>query len=123
MKPIRIEIDGREIEVLAAKSPSGQLWVHLDGETFTYESTQTRSRSGKAASAKPNEIHAPMPGKIVKIQAAPGEKVQEGQALVVMEAMKMEYTLKVKANAVVDQVLVQAGDQVTLGQLLVKLTV
>lgn len=123
MKPIRIDIDGQEVEVLAAKSASGQLWIHLDGETFTYEGAQSRSRSGKASTAKPNEIIAPMPGKIVKIQVASGEKVQAGQVLVVMEAMKMEYTLKAQADAVVDKVLANTADQVTLGQLLVKLIV
>src|SRR3989344_3850942 len=69
----------------------------------------------------PHLILAPMPGKITKIFIDSGSQVQKSQALLVMEAMKMEYTLKSDLNTVVEKVNVQVGDQVTLGSLLIEL--
>jgi acetyl/propionyl-CoA carboxylase alpha subunit len=120
MKKLNLEIDGRSVEVLAAKSAGGTLWVHLGGETFTYEVARTK-RSGKASTVSPTEIHAPMPGKIIKLLSQAGAKVAAGDVLLVMEAMKMEYTLKAAADGVVEKISCAPGDQVALGQLLVKL--
>lgn len=121
MKKMTLEIEGRNVEVLAAKSAGGTLWVHLDGETFTYEIARSK-RSGKTAQTSPTEVHAPMPGKIIKIQAQPGTQVNAGDVLVVMEAMKMEYTLKAQADGSIEKIDCAPGDQVTLGQLLIKLS-
>ncbi|MBE2249559.1 MAG: biotin/lipoyl-binding protein [Myxococcus sp.] len=61
---------------------------------------------------------APMPGKVVKVQVRDGEAVTRGQALLVLEAMKMEQTTTSPGDGVVKQVLVREGDQVTAGQVL-----
>lgn len=124
MKKLAIEIDGRMVEgsVVSAK---GVLWVHLEGETFVYEPPRRGRRGGKgsAGAANPGEIVAPMPGKIIKILVGPGDKVSAGQVLLVMEAMKMEYTLKAQADGDVAEVRCEPNQQVTLGQVLVKLEV
>ena len=52
---------------------------------------------------------APMPGRVLKVLVAEGDAVEAGQALVIVEAMKMENEVKARAAAVVDKVLVQAG--------------
>ncbi len=122
MKKVTVEVDGKQFDVYAAKSTGGVLWVHMNGETFTYEVAKAKARGGKGAAHAPSEILAPMPGKIVKIQVQSGEKVAAGQVLLVMEAMKMEYTLKAHAEGEVERVDCQAGEQVALGQLLVKLS-
>ncbi len=64
-------------------------------------------------------ITAPLAGKIVQVQTQPGQKVKRGQALVVLEAMKMEHTLVAEGDAVVERVDVRAGDQVREGQVIV----
>lgn len=124
MKRLRFEIDGQTVEGRAVFD-KGALWVHLHGETFVLESEGgSRSRRGRsAAKAHAGEIAAPMPGKIIKVTAKSGDEVSEGQALIVMEAMKMEYTLKAQAGGRVKDVRVQAGDQVALGQILLEFDV
>lgn len=66
-------------------------------------------------------VWAPVPGKIVNVLVRPGDRVKEGQAVVVLEAMKMENELHAPKDAVVTSVLVGRGDQVERGQLLVAL--
>jgi 3-methylcrotonyl-CoA carboxylase alpha subunit len=60
-------------------------------------------------------LTAPMPGKVVSISVKAGDKVAKGQALAVMEAMKMEHTIAAPADGTVAEVLYAAGDQVAEG--------
>ena len=66
-------------------------------------------------------LTAPMPGKVVSIAVKAGDKVSKGQALAVMEAMKMEHTIAAPADGVVAEVLYAPGDQVSEGAELLKL--
>jgi 3-methylcrotonyl-CoA carboxylase alpha subunit len=56
-----------------------------------------------------------MPGRIVQVLVRPGDKVEAGQALLVLEAMKMEHTIKAPAAGTVASVHFQVGDQVEEG--------
>ena len=67
-------------------------------------------------------LTAPMPGKVVSFAVQAGDKVTKGQALAVMEAMKMEHTIAAPQDGVVAELLYAPGDQVTEGSELLKLT-
>ncbi|MFP5391484.1 MAG: acetyl/propionyl/methylcrotonyl-CoA carboxylase subunit alpha [Gammaproteobacteria bacterium] len=60
-------------------------------------------------------LSAPMPGKVVAVLASKGQQVKKGDALVIMEAMKMEHTIAAPADGQVEDVLYQVGDQVADG--------
>ena len=62
---------------------------------------------------------APMPGRIVAVHVAPGQAVQRGQKLVVLEAMKMEHTILAPADGIVSRVRFAAGEQASEGEELV----
>ena len=66
-------------------------------------------------------LTAPMPGKVVSFLVAVGDVVQRGQALAVMEAMKMEHTISAPRDGVVAELLYAAGDQVSEGGELLRL--
>jgi 3-methylcrotonyl-CoA carboxylase alpha subunit len=66
-------------------------------------------------------LTAPMPGKVVSFAVKAGDKVVKGQALAVMDAMKMEHTIAAPADGVVQELLYQPGDQVVEGAELLKL--
>lgn len=120
MKQISIEINGKERFAFVQKLGE-TLWVHLDGETFTYEPEKKASRRKKSGGfSSASDIVAPMPGKITKVAATEGMRVTEGQLLIVLEAMKMEYSLKASVSGTVKKIKCGVGDQVTLGQLLVE---
>ncbi len=74
-----------------------------------------------AAFATGNVITAPMPGKILVINAAPGAIVKAGDALIVQEAMKMEHSLVAPRDGTVESVGVKTGDQVEAGAVLLVL--
>ena len=62
-----------------------------------------------------------MPGKVIAFLAQPGERVQRGQPLAVMEAMKMEHTINAPHDGVVQELLYGVGDQVAEGGELLRL--
>ncbi len=66
-------------------------------------------------------LTAPMPGKVVSFAVKAGDRVTKGQALAVMEAMKMEHTIAAPADGTVVELLFAPGDQVTEGAELLKL--
>ncbi|TFY96293.1 acetyl/propionyl/methylcrotonyl-CoA carboxylase subunit alpha [Ramlibacter humi] len=66
-------------------------------------------------------LTAPMPGKVVSFAVKAGDAVKKGQALAVMEAMKMEHTIAAPADGTVAEVLYAPGDQVAEGAELLKL--
>ncbi|EHL20353.1 3-methylcrotonoyl-CoA carboxylase subunit alpha [Acidovorax sp. NO-1] len=79
------------------------------------------AHSGEAA-AEGGRLTAPMPGKVVSFAVKAGDAVTKGQALAVMEAMKMEHTIAAPADGVVQELLYAPGDQVTEGAELLMLS-
>jgi pyruvate carboxylase len=75
----------------------------------------------KADPARPGEIGAPMPGRVIDLVTKVGERVAAGQRLLVTEAMKLETVVKAPAASVVKEILAGAGDRVEAGDLLVVL--
>jgi pyruvate carboxylase len=75
----------------------------------------------KAEAGDPRQIGAPMPGLVVAVVVAPGERVAVGQKLLTLEAMKMETTVYAETAGTVAELLAQAGTQVEAGDLLIRL--
>lgn len=97
-------------------------WINFNGKTIQIDLSQQGSRSRKSTISKSqNLLHAPMPGKITKILVSVGQNVKVGDSVIVMEAMKMEYTIKSEIQSTVISLKTEVGSQVKLGQLLVEL--
>lgn len=111
--------NGQEMTAEAQKV-AGKLWVHVEGRTFIYEPEEKSHKKG-AGKVKSGDLISPMPGKVTKILKNPGDKIQSGDVVLVMEAMKMEYTLKSEVAGTLESLNCKAGEQVTLGKLLAKI--
>jgi acetyl/propionyl-CoA carboxylase alpha subunit len=74
------------------------------------------------SAARHETANSPMPGQVLRILVTEGQQVKAGDPLVVLEAMKMEQTIKTAIGGVVDAVLVKTGDIVMPGQMLVQIT-
>jgi biotin carboxyl carrier protein len=110
-------INGQSIE---ATADCDQIWI--DGVSLTVERIDPRRWSqGQAAGADHGTvtIKAAMPGKVIEILAQPGQMIETGQGLLVVEAMKMQNEVKSPKAGTVQSVEVGAGDSVTAGQPLV----
>jgi len=115
-----IEVDGKGLW-LEGQWLQGKLWLHFNGETLAVENENKDFGQGKGSRTK-SDIVSPMPGKVTKVLAVEGAPVTEGQVLIVMEAMKMEYSLKAEQPGVVQKIDCKVGDQVSLGKTLVKVS-
>ncbi len=65
--------------------------------------------------------NSPMPGQVLKVLVEDGQKVSVGDPLIILEAMKMEHTLRAKTDGVVEMILVKQGEVVAPGQILVQI--
>lgn len=97
-------------------------WVHVDGATFTLEPTQESSDQRQTHSGRQGTgsgiIIAPMPGQVRGVLVQVGDAVQEGQPLVLLEAMKMELELSAPHAGTVTKIHVQEGQTVERDQVL-----
>jgi biotin carboxyl carrier protein len=94
--------------------------VALDGEGRAYELALADAAGARGEHAAPSgAVTAPMPGKVVSVAVGPGEEVEAGQVVVVLEAMKMETGVTAPGGGTVTAVHVAAGDTVDAGAILV----
>lgn len=117
--------DGRSATVVAHRN-DGTWDLHVGGWPVSAAVVDERTRAIRAmtghtaATHGPKPVRAPMPGLIVRVEAAAGETLRAGQGVVVMEAMKMENELKAENDGVVSRVLVEPGQAVEKGAVLVE---
>lgn len=92
-------------------------------EALSFEMTPAEEAAANSGNAQGfvGEIHAPMPGKVLDVLVEVGQEVSEDQPLLILEAMKMEQTLKASSAARVTAVHVAADQMVSPGDLLVQL--
>jgi acetyl/propionyl-CoA carboxylase alpha subunit len=113
--------------IVERREGRGRYTLWIDGYRFDVEALDERTRAirelsrANAAASGPAPIKAPMPGLIVRINVKPGDVVEAGQGVVVMEAMKMENELRATAGGTVTSVEVVEGQAVEKGALLVAL--
>jgi len=111
-----LTVGGRTTTVLAA-TDGATTWLHADGTTWAVAELPPPRRGGTAA-AHDGEVRSPMPGAVLAVRVAPGDEVEEGEVLLVVEAMKMEHALAAPFAGTVAGLEVRTGDQVVVDQLL-----
>ena len=89
------------------------VWVSVAGETYRFQPPRRGGAGGGAGGEA--RVEAPMPGTVLEVLVADGDAVEEGQDLLVVEAMKMEHRLKAGQAGVVQGLTCKAGDRVDAG--------
>jgi acetyl/propionyl-CoA carboxylase alpha subunit len=96
--------------------------VVIGGRRFAFEVDDPRSLQGRrgagAGAAGPRALKAPMPGRVVRVLVGVGDEVLDGQAIMVIEAMKMQNELKSPKGGRVVRVAAGVGDTVGAGDVL-----
>ncbi len=122
-----VVLHGRRFKVEVEKGPDaeGNATVRINGVRKDIrvldERTQLLEKMGMSVttSAGSGDVTAPMPGKVLEVLVEPGHAVEEGQPLLVLEAMKMENVIKATVAGTVSGVPVHQGDAVEKGALLI----
>jgi len=115
-RKFRIKIDGKQFEAEVEE---------IGGSAPAVSSAAPRQAAPAAApqpvvvSGSGNAVTAPMPGKIISLKVSKGQKVQAGDVVLILEAMKMEQEIKAPSGGTVSDVLVNAGDTVKKEQALI----
>jgi geranyl-CoA carboxylase alpha subunit len=128
---MRVRFDGRDLAFRYRELPlpSGPIPFVVDGATVhfaaggrsvTLENTRHAPPEKRAGHAGDGRLAAPMNGRVVAVHAREGARMEAGQPLVVLEAMKMEHGLSVPVAVTVKSVHVRAGIQVSPGHLLLE---
>jgi 3-methylcrotonyl-CoA carboxylase alpha subunit len=95
-------------------------FVTLGGADFLLEAAATAVRRPDAHEAASGSIAMPMPGLVVRVLVAEGDRVARGQPLVLVEAMKMEHTLRAPRDGTVRGLAARPGERVDGGVLLLE---
>jgi biotin carboxyl carrier protein len=137
---VRITLDGREVQATVTGTPANevgvvlgdrQFWAQIDGDTVWLGEQRLRAevvdlrtlalrRAQDAAGNTdgPQPVRSPMPGRVAAVLVEEGQTVEQGQPLVVVEAMKMENELRAPKAGVVSQLSAPLGTTVELGAVL-----
>ena len=116
-----------QIEVIPSGTSPKEMIVIVNGNKYPIEIAdqydQLINEMGLSAgkSQKLQSIKAPMLGLILEILVAAGETIEKGTPIVILEAMKMENTLKSEGGGVVKSIEVKAGNAVDKGQILIEM--
>ena len=119
-------VDGRSHTLVARRGETDAWDLYLDGERFDAHVVDERTRAIRemtgqsAADLGPRPIRAPMPGLVVRLFVEEGDRVEAGQSVAIVEAMKMENDLKAESDGVVSTVRVAVGEPVEKGAVLVE---
>jgi len=119
---LSILLHGESHEIRVTPVSGGALKVQSGLHEFTAEVIDPRARRGARRSGAEAEgrqqIVAPMPGKVIRVLVAAGEKVETGQGVLVVEAMKMQNEIRSPKSGTVERVLVEEGQAVNAGEIL-----
>jgi len=112
------EIDGRQVHGRVLRI-GGDLAVLLKGHSYTltpFDPLEAAEHSDTGV----RDLVAPMPGKIIQVLVKKGDAVKRGQAVAILEAMKMEHTLAAQADGLISELPWAVGDQVSEGAVIAR---
>ena len=126
MKEYKLKINSNDYHVVVSGLSNGRADVMVNGQSYSVEiaDAQAASDAGKPASApaaKPaagGAVKSPLPGVVLDIQVAVGDRVGTGQRLMILEAMKMENNIDSDREGTVKEIKVATGDSVLEGDVL-----
>ncbi len=116
---VRVQVDDHQTS-FHVRHQGSSVEITQDGQAYVF-TIPDKTGAGDTDLSAGDAIVAPMPGSVVAIDAREGEAVQAGARLVLLEAMKMEHALTAARDGIVEKVLVEVGDQVQDGEVLVRL--
>lgn len=143
MKEFEYEINGKTYRVVIKEVSGEHANVEVNGSPYEVRIKGARSSSPQPAEPKPAQepapppsprqpsgapasgegvITAPMPGVVIKLLVEVGDRINSGEAVMIMEAMKMENEIKAAESGTVAEIFVYDGDSVNTGDKLLRIS-
>jgi biotin carboxyl carrier protein len=119
-----VHLDGRTLSASIIRLSPSTISLLVDGEEMTFRRTSSGAggtRPAKRSSTTLDILRSPLPGRVTRVMVSKGDHIKQGQALLVVESMKMESILNGEREAIVKDVLVSEGDTVKSGQVLIEM--
>lgn len=117
---LQFMLDGQKVSAHTATEKNTR-WIGVQGKTYQVEKPlAARRRRGGAASGGGTHV-APMPGQVREVMVAEGDAVEQGQTLLLLEAMKMEIRIQASMDGTVQTLNVTVGQQVNKDDVLLEL--
>ena len=118
-QPGRLVVRSGGNQTIAHVSRVGDAWwVHMDGRAHL---VHIHEKGSGNAIKDDGALTAPMPGTILQLMVKEGQRVREGQDLMVLEAMKIEMQIKAPAAGTIAEISAKSGDQVATGDVLARI--
>ncbi|HKW57218.1 MAG TPA: biotin/lipoyl-containing protein [Candidatus Acidoferrum sp.] len=119
---LSVLLDGQAFEFFITPSPAGALQLRAGHHEFSAEVADPRAWRGRRHGALEahglQQVVAPMPGKVVSVLVQLGDLVEAGQALLVVEAMKMQNEIRAPKSGKIERLLAIEGQAVNAGEVL-----
>ncbi len=113
-KQLRVQINGQQRHI-AFYVAEQQIFVSSHGQQFQFQSSRHAKGVGQQGAAQDGQIRAPFNGRVVRVAVQEGQLVEKGELLLVLEAMKMEHSVRANRKGVVQRLAVAVGSQVQPG--------
>jgi geranyl-CoA carboxylase alpha subunit len=118
---LRLSIDGRHLSAIVVPAPHHRYWVQVDGVT-THLTWLTPLPEPDERREGQGSLRAPMPGYIRAVLATPGQQVHKGETLLILEAMKMEHSIRAPYDGIVASIAHHNSDMVQADTVLLEIT-
>jgi biotin carboxyl carrier protein len=120
-----LKLNNQVFDLTAVQSDNNSFKIYIDGElvettvrTALQEKAYKLLEGSAGSQKKHTDVKAPMPGLILKIKKKEGERVEMGDSIVILEAMKMENDLKAHTSGMIEKIYITEGSAVEKGSLL-----
>lgn len=116
---------GNQAYEVKCERVAGELHLWVGSARFAAEVRDPRSLRGRVRAVDdhgPRKLTAPMPGKIIRVLVSPGDEVEAGAGVLVVEAMKMQNEIKSPKKGKIQKILVSEGAAVNAGDVLAIVT-
>lgn len=112
-----VKVNGEELEVEVNLNDDGTYEATVEGQTFTVEVPNAQAaprarRGGGGKKKKSGTVSASIPGKVVTVEVKEGDIVQEGQVILILEAMKMQNEIQAPVDGTVINVACEEGQAI-----------
>ncbi len=114
-------------EIISANAEEKSLSIRINNNIYQvsvkdrFDILLAQMGMNSASATKVNDLKAPMPGLVLKINVSEGQAIKKGESLLILEAMKMENVLKAASDGLIKAIKVKQGNTVEKGQLLIQI--